>query len=253
MRPLDLMARSSNRAPSRAPWPLVAAGIGLLAVAILVLGHEIEDHLQALASGFAALGGWGGVAFVGLFVLATSLLVPESVMGVVAGALFGLPWGVAATLAGSLVAAAVQYALARGLLRARIERALAARPSLAAIQRAVIEEPVRLQVLLRLTPLNPAAMSYLLGAAGVGFWSFLIACLALTPHLFIEVYVGHAGRHLARMAVRGAGATRLEDLALLGGLAVGIVVLITVSRAAHRTLSRAVADSAAPGSDRSSA
>ena len=31
-----------------------------------------------------------------------------------------------------------------------------------------------LQFLLRLTPLNPATLSYLLGAAGVRFWGFLI-------------------------------------------------------------------------------
>jgi hypothetical protein len=54
-------------------------------------------------------------------------------------------------------------------LRARIQRALAARTSLAAIQRDVRRDEFRLQVLLRPTPLNPATINYPLGAAGVRF------------------------------------------------------------------------------------
>ena len=115
--------------------------------------------------------------FVGLFALATSVLLPDTVLCIIAGALFGLGWGVAAVLAGSFLAAAIQFALAHQLLRARIQRTLAARPSLAAIQRAVSRDEFRLQVLLRLTPLNPATISYLLGAAGVRFSGFLIAWL----------------------------------------------------------------------------
>jgi len=72
-------------------------------------------------------------------------------------------------MAGSLLTGALQFALARQLLRAPIQRALAARPSMAAIQHAVSRDQFRLQVLLRLTPLNPATISYLLGATGVRF------------------------------------------------------------------------------------
>ncbi|MEJ2170137.1 MAG: hypothetical protein P8X90_31950 [Desulfobacterales bacterium] len=77
---------------------------------------------------------------------------------------------------------------------------LAARPALTAIQRAVGRDEFRLQLLLRLTPLNPAIISYRLGSAGVRFSSFLIACLALTPSLIIEVYFGHVGKHTVMLA-----------------------------------------------------
>ena len=76
-----------------------------------------------------------------------------------------MAWG--AVVAGGLLASALQFTFARRLLRARIERTLAAKPSLAAIQPAVTQDELRLQLLLRLTPLNPATIRYLLGAAGV--------------------------------------------------------------------------------------
>jgi uncharacterized membrane protein YdjX (TVP38/TMEM64 family) len=149
-------------------------------------------------------------------------------------------------LVGSLLAGALQFALSRRLLRARIERTLVAKPSLAAIQRAVIHDELRLQVLLRLTPLNPATISYLLGAAGVRFFGFLIACLALTPNLIIEVYFGHAGKHMARMAGGSTKTGHLHDLAIIGGVVVGVIVLVLVSRMARRAVLEAVAKTEDP-------
>jgi uncharacterized membrane protein YdjX (TVP38/TMEM64 family) len=135
-----------------------------------------------------------------VLILTTSFLVPDTVRCIIAGALFGLYWGAAAVLAGILLAAAMQFALSQKLLRSRVQRMLAARPALTAIQRAVGRDEFRLQLLLRLTPLNPAIISYLLGSAGVRFSSFLIACLALTPSLIIEVYFGHVGKHTVMLA-----------------------------------------------------
>jgi uncharacterized membrane protein YdjX (TVP38/TMEM64 family) len=237
----DLVRRFLARAYSRAALPYLAAGLVLI-VAIVVGGREIEHHLSAIDSWITKLGPWGVLAFIGLFVLATSFLLPDTVLCIIAGVLFGLGWGVVAVLGGSVLAGAMQYALSRELLRARIERILAARPSLAAIQRAVIRDEFRLQVLLRLTPLNPATISYLLGAAGVRFSGFLIACLALTPNLVIEVYFGRVGKHAARLAGRHAQTAHLHDLAIFGGLAVCIAVMVLVSRMAHKAVMQAVAE-----------
>ncbi len=234
------MQRFLARAHSRAALPYLAIGL-LMLIAIVVVGRDIDHHINAIESWITNLGPWGVLAFVGLFVLATSFLLPDTVLCIIAGALFGLGWGLAAVVAGSLLAGALQFALSRQLLRAPIQRALATRPSLAAIQRAVSRDQFRLQVLLRLTPLNPATISYLLGAAGVRFSGFLIGCLALTPNLAIEVYFGHAGKHVARMASGDTRTTHLHDLAIIGGLAVCIIVIVLISRTARRAVMQAVA------------
>jgi len=219
----------------------------LIVVAIVIGGRAIEHHINAIESWIANLGPWGVLTFIGLFVLATSLLVPDTVLCIIAGALFGLFWGVAAVLAGSLLAGAMQFALSHKLLRARIQRTLAARPSLAAIQRAVNRDEFRLQVLLRLTPLNPATISYLLGAAGVRFSGFLIACLATTPNLVVEVYFGHVGSQAARLTGSAARTARLHALAIIGGLAVCVAVMVFVSRMAHKAVMQAVAETEKSG------
>jgi uncharacterized membrane protein YdjX (TVP38/TMEM64 family) len=227
----------------RAALPLLVA-VAALVVAMGVLGHEIEHHIAAIETWIARFGPWAVPVFVALLVLGTSLMLPESVFGVAAGILFGFAWGLVAAVVGNLLAAALQYALARRLLRARIQRRLDARPVLAAIQRAVMRDEVRLQVLLRLTPLNPATVSYLLGAAGVQFSGYLLACLALLPHLGLEVYLGHAGKHLVRASVGTTHTSGLHDLAMIVGLALAVIAIVMVSKAAHRALGLAVAETA---------
>jgi len=233
--------RLLTRAYSRAAIPYLVVGL-LLIVAIVSMGREIEHHVNAIESWITKLGPWGIFAFIGLFALTTSFLLPDTVLCIIAGALFGLGWGVVVVLAGSVLAGAMQFALSHKLLRARIQRTLAARPSLAAIQRAVSRDEFRLQVLLRLTPLNPATISYLLGAAGVRFSGFLIALLALTPNLVIEVYFGHVGKHVARLAGSNARTAHLHDLTIIGGLVVCVVVMVFVSRIARKAVMQAVAE-----------
>ena len=118
---------------------------------------------------------------------------------------------------------------------------------MAAIQRAVSRDEFRLQVLLRLTPLNPATISYLLGAAGVRFSGFLIACMALTPNLVIEVDFGHVSKHAARLPGSGARTAHLHDLAIIGGLVVCVAVMVLVSRMAHKAVMQAVAETEKAG------
>jgi uncharacterized membrane protein YdjX (TVP38/TMEM64 family) len=237
----DPVRRFFVRASSRTAIIYMVVGL-LVVIAIVAGGREIKHHISAIESFIAKLGPLGVLAFVGLFVLATSFLMPDTVLCIIAGALFGLFRGVAAVLAGSVMAAMIQFALSHKLMRGRIQRMLSARPTLVAIQHAVRPNEFRLQLLLRMTPLNPATISYLLGAAGVRFSGFMLACLALIPNLVIEVYFGYVGRHAARLAASNVRTDHLRDLAIFGGLAVCVAVVVIVSRMAYNTVLRAVAE-----------
>ena len=219
----------------RAVVPYVLAAVAVV-VAIAVLGWEIHEHLQAMENWIAGLGIWGPIAFVALIVVATSLLVPDTALAIAAGALFGFAEGGIVVVTGGLLAAMVQYALARRLLLGAIQRETARRASLRSIVEAVRRREIRMQVLVRLTPLGPAIVSYLVGAAGVRFGGFMLACLAMIPAFLLETYFGHAGVHVASMAGRLGGGFDRRDGLLLGGLVVVIVVMALVGRAARRAI-----------------
>lgn len=218
------------------------AGAVVLAAGIFFAGEDLAHHINAVETWIDSLGPTGPLAFVVLLVIATSAFIPESILSIAAGALFGLTQGLLVVLAGNVLAAALQYALGRRLLRRRIEKALSRKPALVAIQRAVRQDELRLQSLLRLTPLNPATVSYMLGAAGVRFTTFLVACMGLLPHLVFEVYFGYAGRHVAHMASRGTSAVYLHDAVVLAGLAVTLLVITILSRRARKAIAQAVAE-----------
>ncbi len=223
----------------RAALPYVAVAV-LLAVAIAVLGQEIRVHLATLEDWIEWCGVWGPIVYVGVFIVLASVFVPDTLLAIIAGALFGIGWGAVAVIAGGLLSAFLQYALGLRLLKTRLERALEERAGLRSIVSALHGRELRMQILLRLTPLSPPLVSYLMGVAGVRFNRFAIACLVMIPSLLVEVYFGYAGRHVASMAGRETGATVvMRDSLILGGLACLIVVMVLVGRAARRAFQEA--------------
>ena len=214
-----------------APFAIVAV---LVVVAMVLLGQEAERHMDAIEAWIGQLGKLGMLIFILLVVVGTSLLVPESLFGLAAGALFGLVWGILVMLVGNLLACALQFALAHRWLRGPIQRALDSRPLLRAIQKAVVRDELRLQAMLRLTPLNPALISYLLGAAGVRFAGFML-----------EVYLGHAGKQLLEHGLDGGSAMGTNTVLAYAAGIIGIAAIVLVSRTAHRAVLRALNEQAA--------
>lgn len=227
----------------RAGWAekivvLVLAGAAIVA-GVVFLGSEVARRISLFEAWIDGLGAWGPAAFVLMYAVLSSLLVPDILLGIVAGTLFGFLEGVAAVVAGSAIGAAVQYALSRSLLKPVIDRFLASRPSLAAVQRAVRRQELRLQVLIRLTPLSRALTTYVLGATGVGFARFAAACVAMLPSLCLEVYVGYAGKFLTLETSQHRSLAAVHDITLLAGLVMAVVAMVVVSRTARRALAAA--------------
>lgn len=221
------------------PTLLVASALVLVALVVGFSGHELGRHISSLESWILQLGWLGMLVFVGLVVVATSLLLPETLFHVAAGVLFGLAWGVGVMLLASVLAAALQYGLAYRLLREPIRRRLGVGTIYAAIQHAASDGDLRLQLLLRLAPLNQTVISYLLGTTGVRFSRFLAACVAMLPTIIVEVYLGHAGKHMALLSVGKAHSGWLHDLVLFAGLLTAAIVVGFASRAAYKGVLRA--------------
>ena len=234
--------RLLRRAGRRATLPFIAVAV-VVVVLIVVLGREAGHHVAEIERWIVALGPIGLAVFVGLLVLGTSVLIPESLFAITAGAVFGVWPGFVTVLVGNLLAASLQYVLARRLLRERIQRTLSSRPQLAAVQRAVLQDETRLQLLLRLTPLNAASLSYVFGAAGVRFAGFLLACVGLIPHLLMEVYLGHAGQRLTHVVAGARSHSFAHEAVTFGGLLITAIVVFVVSRIARKTIARTLDNS----------
>ncbi len=223
----------------------------LLVLAVVLLGRATALNLGTIEAWIHGLGLWSLLAYVGVFLVLTTVFVPDTLLALVAGAVFGMLWGTLVVSFAGILAAALQYLLARTLLRDRIDAWLGRHPRLAAIQRAVRHDQVKLQWLLRLTPFNPTTVSYLLGATGVRFGPYVLACLGLIPAFVVEVYVGYAGRNLASAAERREAVGPWHDVLVILGLAASLLVVVWIARLARRAVREAVAraQTEAEGSD----
>jgi len=231
----------------RRVWLLRLTAAAVIVGGIAFLGRATAVDLTVIEAWIHDLGAWALVAYIGVFLVLTTFFVPDTLLAIVAGAVFGMTRGALAVSLAGLLAAALQYLLARTLLRDRIDVWLQGHPRLGAIQRAVRRDQVKLQWLLRLTPFNPTMVSYLLGATGVRFGPYLLACLGLLPAFVVEVYVGYAGRSLASAAERRDAVGPWHDILVVAGLAACLCVLLWMVRRARQALRDAAAEGESDG------
>jgi len=213
----------------------IVIGALLLVVAVW-LGRDFGHHLPALEKWVASHGVWGFIVFVAAVVVCTSLFVPDTVFAVVAGVLFGVFWGTVVVVVGSLLTATVDFAVSRRFLQARVRRWLEANPRLATIERAVKREGLRFLFLLRLTPIHPVTVSYVLGATNTRYPTFLAACFGLIPGLFVEVYFGYVAKHVAKVSGKVSEHSTVHTALTVAGLLLCVAVLVYVTRLARRAL-----------------
>lgn len=224
-------ANPLNRAGSRRRLIKFVLLSMLLGVALL-MGRDLVHHLRALENWMASLGWAGPVVFIVAMVVLASLLLPDTVFGVLAGALFGPGIGTLLMIAGSFCTAAADFVIARLFLKDRVGRVLSRRPRLASLHEAVHREGLRFQFLVRLTPLNPVIVNYVFATSRTRFPTYLMACAGMIPTLVVEVYFGHAARHAA-----GIGEHSTEQTVLtLAGLVVCVGVLLYITHVARKAL-----------------
>ena len=214
--------------------------LALIAVGLVViawLGRDLAVHLPAIEKWIADLGFWGPVVFVVLVAVCTMVFLPDTPFAIAGGVVFGLWWGTMLLTIAAFINAALTYCLSRNLLRGQVEKWLERSPKLAAIQRAASHQGVRFLLLLRLTPVSAVAVSNLLGAAGIRFAPFIIACVGLIPGLFVEVYLGSIAKHVTKTAGGVSAASTTETSIRIAGLLVCFIVLALITRAARKALS----------------
>ncbi len=212
--------------------------VGLAAlIGLIFLARGSAAQLAAYESWLAGLGVEGWVIFVVGAVVLMTVFVPSTVIGAVAGALFGIGWGFLAMTVAGLTTAALTWLIGSSLLKARVGMLLRRFPKMQAIQRAVMSEGASFQFMLRLAPINAVATNYVLGAAGVRFAPFMVGALGMLAGFFVEVYFGHLARHVSRVA--GNSGSIMETAVRVAGFVVCVGVIIAVGKMARKAIAKA--------------
>jgi uncharacterized membrane protein YdjX (TVP38/TMEM64 family) len=219
---------------ARAGWPpsarrSVAVGLVLLIlfgmVAAWVAPEGVIGAAEKLIHLVRELGGRGVVLFaiVQVFVAVSGIL-PASLLGVGAGAIYGLVPGFLLAAASTLAGALLSFFVSRSLFRATVERLASRRPRLRNLDAQIARDGWKLVCLLRVSPIMPfSATSIALGLSGVGLRDYAIGTLASLPALCGYVFIGTLADTSLSAWATGASPIRWALLGI-GGLATLLLI-----------------------------
>ncbi|GIL68062.1 hypothetical protein Vafri_21378 [Volvox africanus] len=233
--------------------PLVSFIAALTAGLLVAPGDAEAMSLSGLADAAVeavASSGWLGPAvFVVLYVAATVLLLPASVLTLAAGALFGPVAGTALVSLASTTGAIAAFLVSRYFARPWVERQISGNPRFKAVLSGVAARGAYVVLLLRLSPLVPFnLLNYALGLTTVPLLPYVVSSwVGMLPGTFAYVYLGGAGKAAVTAAAGGGGGGADTTQLVLYG--VGAVATILATRLISSAASKALEEDQ-PGRER---
>jgi uncharacterized membrane protein YdjX (TVP38/TMEM64 family) len=222
-------------------WRRVALRLGIVVVCLvllLVFGHLIAEWMPRLETWIHDMGIMGPIVFALLVVVLTTILVPDTIMAIGAGVLFGFWGGFVTMVVACMVTCAVNYVIARKLLRQRFRDLTEKHPKLQVVTKVAQQDSVRMQFLVRLLPLSPVAVNYSLSAAGVSFTSYMIAAPGLLLGIAMEVYIGYAASHVTKVAGNLDTDSPTHTVLTVAGLILSLIATALIVHMARKSLAR---------------
>ncbi|WP_347238874.1 TVP38/TMEM64 family protein [Cyanobium sp. FACHB-13342] len=180
----------------------------------------------------------GAVAFVPLYALWVTLLLPGVWASMLAGALYGPWWGSLVVFVGACLGAEAAFLLGRTWLREWARRRLSALPKLQAVEQAVSREGLKLVLLTRLSPAFPfSLLNFAYGLSEVSWRDYSIGLVAILPGTILFCGLGALAGDVARFGQVLSGQADAGTWALrIVGLLATLGSVWLVGRAAQRAL-----------------
>ena len=203
---------------------------------------HVQDSLKEALDWIGKLGPWGPVIFVGLYVVATVLFVPGSVLTLGAGAVFGVVLGSVCVSISATLGATAAFLVGRYLAREAIARKIEKNEKFATIDRAVADEGWKIVLLTRLSPVFPfTLLNYAFGLTRVKLSHYVLASwIGMMPGTVMYVYLGSLVNVGAGHRQRTTGEWVLYGVGLLATVA----VTVFVTRLARKALAAKIGSSA---------
>ena len=212
-----------------------AIGIGAFLVVIVgfLVIFPIGEWIEAGAERARSMGTAGILVFAALYAVGTVFAVPGAALTLIAGGAFGFGAGTLAVWLGATAGLAIAFLAARKLARDRVARWLAAKPSFAAVDRAVAAEGWKIVLLTRLTPIFPFTfLNYAYGLTAVRFPAYAVAsAVGILPGSLFYIYLGSSVAQTISGQVE-----QVELLLRIFGVAAFALVTILITRIARRAL-----------------
>ncbi len=223
----------SSKAKSWVQWLSAVIIVACLIVLFRII--PVGVGIDKLQNYLSSMGVFGILIYIGIYIVATILLIPGSALTLLAGVLYGPIVGTLVVSVGATLGAAGAYLLGRYAFRASVERATKGKPKFAAIDRAIGKNGPKIIALLRLSPVVPFNLSnYFFGLTSIRFWPYtLVSWVFMLPGTLLYVYLGYAA---SQAAGSGTSSSALHWVLVGVGLVLILIVTIYITRLAKKAL-----------------
>jgi len=201
-----------------------------------------QELLKSVLDWIAGLGPWGPVTFIAIYILATLLLIPGSILTLGAGLLFGVVLGSIYVSIGATIGATGAFLIGRYWARDWVKQRIERNETFKAIDEAVTREGWKIIGLTRLSPVFPFNLSnYAFGVTQVSFKDYFFATwIGITPGTVLYVYLGSLAGSLAMLGTGGWSPTPARWVFYTVGLVATVVVTVYVTRIAQKAFKQKV-------------
>lgn len=190
----------------------------------------------------------GAAAFIPLYALWVTLLLPGVWASMLAGALYGPWWGTVIVFVGACLGAEAAFLLGRHGLRDWARARLVALPKLQAVEQAVSKEGLKLVLLTRLSPAFPFSLLNLAyGLSEVSLRDYSIGLIGILPGTILFCGLGALAGDVARFGEVLAGRADAGTWVLrIVGVLATVAAVWLAGRAAQRALAGAAGSDSPP-------
>jgi len=222
-----------KRSYKPAAFLLAAAGFSAL-----FYFFDIQGALREALAWIDGLGAAGAAVFILVYICATVLFLPGSVLTLGAGVLFGVVRGSVVVSIAATLGATAAFLAGRYLARDWVSRRIEGDARFKAIDRAVAGEGFKIVGLTRLSPVFPFnLLNYAFGLTRVSLRDYVLASwLGMMPGTVMYVYIGSLAGDLASLGAGGRVRTPLEWVLYGVGLLAAMAVTFHVTRIARTAL-----------------
>ncbi|EAW39060.1 TVP38/TMEM64 family protein [Lyngbya sp. PCC 8106] len=242
----------TSRKKTSKPLKLILLGIGVTMLVILAAKlfnlsdsfASIQDYLRETLDWIANLGYWGPVAFIVVYILATVLFLPGSILTLGGGAIFGVFSGSIYVSIGSVAGATCAFLVGRYLARGWVAKKIAGNQKFKAIDEAVAREGWKIVGLTRLSPIFPFnLLNYSFGLTKVSLRDYVVASwIGMIPGTIMYVYIGSLAGELATLALEERSKTTGEWILYGVGLVATVAVTVYVTKIARQALNEKISE-----------
>ncbi len=223
---------------------MIASGVAILAIALKQL--NVQDYLQSALLWIQNLGPAGAIAFMAIYILATVLFIPGSLLTLGGGAIFGVLVGSVYVFLAASIGATLAFLIGRYLARGWVSKQIEGNTKFKAVDNAIARKGLKIVILTRLSPVFPFnLLNYALGVTQVSLKDYLVGFIGMLPGTVMYVYIGSLAGSLAMIgspSTTNPQTQMIQWIIRIVGLIATIAVTVYITRIARKALDESVAN-----------